>query len=69
MTIVTGNDLGIALCAALGIDATAQKVSNITISAQAGDVATVTISRWIDVDEGRGLKEIVEKYDLAKKAG
>lgn len=67
MAIIGGNDLGIALCAALGIDAVASKVSKITISAPAGDVASVTIVRWIDDEEADKIKEIFEKYELATK--
>ncbi len=53
MAVVLGRDIGVELCAALGLPAAA-KISRIMITADAGEAATVTITQFIETNEADG---------------
>jgi|JI9StandDraft_1071089.scaffolds.fasta_scaffold1447179_1 hypothetical protein len=60
--VVTGRNLGRALCRAIGIDA--NKVRNITIHADAKDVAYVTLKVYAPAD----LREFDEVIEMLRSA-
>ena len=60
--VVTGRNLGKALCRAIGIDA--NKVRNITIHADAQDVAYMTLKVYAPAD----LREFDEVIEMLRNA-
>jgi len=66
MAVVLGRDIGVELCAALGLPAAA-KISRIMITADAGEAATVTITQFIETNEADGIRKVLSKYLLTAK--
>lgn len=60
--IVTGQELGLELCRALGLDS--NKVRGIKIEAEIGHAATIIVKTFMHDSEADGLKECIEKYNL-----
>lgn len=61
-----GLDFGIALCEALGFDG--GNVHELTLRVNHLDVVTVTVERYVSLDEGRSLTTLFETYELHKRA-
>jgi hypothetical protein len=65
MAIKTGNSLGMEVLKVLGIDH--RMVIGLTIDMQAGQMATVTITRGVTDDEAAELRRVLENYALERK--
>lgn len=61
-------ELGLALCKALGLDSE-WHVYSIEMSCKVGEVATVTVGRFLEHKDVRKMKRILEHYELVKKGG
>lgn len=62
VSIASGNTLGMALCAALGIDHTT--VSRLVIECRPSSAATVVITRSITATGEIALQAALERYEL-----
>lgn len=63
--IKTGNELGTEVLKVLGIDP--KMVAELSIHMSANEVATVTITRFLDKIEGDQLATVLERYALERK--
>ena len=67
MTVITGNEFGLALCGVFGIDP--KHIGNITLNARAGEIATVTIERAVTEEETGKLLKVLSAYALLDQSG
>jgi hypothetical protein len=65
MSYQTGNQLGVAICDALGIDAAT--IHTIRMEMTVGEVAELTTIGF--VDPKRSISDIVRKYAIVPRAG
>jgi hypothetical protein len=60
--IVTGEELGLALCNVFGLDP--DRVVTITIKCAADEIVKVHVERFITTDEATALTKVLARYEL-----
>ena len=68
MSIIRGDQIGLEICQALGIDE--RQTRSINIDLTAGNVGEITIRRFMtDKDGERIFKILTERYEIVPKRG
>lgn len=63
-TLITGRSIGSEICKVLGLDASL--IKSIDIHIEAADLVKVTTIGWLSNEQGKGLTEVLNEYNLVK---
>jgi ribosomal protein S24E len=63
--LLSGIELGTALCKALGLDA--NRVVSVSLNMEAGGMATATVTHLVDDKAAGDFLKVVEGYELQRK--